>query len=81
MTRRLLTGTVISTSMKNTATVRVDSVNMHPKYHKRYTVSKKYLIHDPEHKAVIGDTVSFKETRPLSKLKKWVLVAVESSHS
>lgn len=75
MTRRVLQGTVVSTKMKKTATVRVNRVVIHPKYHKRYTVSKKYLVHDPEGKAKVGATVSFKETRPISKQKRWVLIA------
>jgi len=81
MTRRTLQGTVVSTSMQKTATVRVDNVKVHPKYHKRYTVSKKYFVHDEEGKAKVGDIVTIKEIRPLSKNKRWVLVSIEPTHS
>lgn len=81
MTRRIIQGTVVSTKMKKTATVRVESVKIHPKYHKRYTVSKKYFVHDELEKAKVGDFVSFKETRPLSKNKRWVLMTTDKANT
>jgi len=69
--KRTFTGTVISDKMDKTIVVRVDRTKVHPKYKKRYTVSKKYKVHDEENKFKIGDKVNFVECRPLSKDKRW----------
>ena len=72
--RRRLVGTVASTKMEKTAVVRVDRTLVHPKYKKRYTVSKRLKAHDPENKAVMGEKVTIEEMRPLSKDKRWRIV-------
>jgi small subunit ribosomal protein S17 len=73
--RRRFQGTVVSTSMKSTAVVKIDRQVAHPKYGKYYTVSRKFPIHDPEGKAKMGDLVEFEECRPLSKTKRWRYVS------
>ncbi len=70
-------GTVLSNKMKNTIVVKVDSYKTHPKYKKRYRVSKKYFAHDEGNTAQMGDVVVIYETRPLSKLKRWTLTKPE----
>ncbi len=67
-------GIVVSDKMDKTVTVRIDSVKIHPKYKKRYTVSKKYKVHDEKNKFKKDDKVSFVECRPLSKDKKWRVI-------
>jgi len=47
---------------------------MHPKYHKRYTVSKNYKAHDEKNEYKPGDKVIIQECRPLSKDKRWRVV-------
>lgn len=69
--RKKFEGIVVSDKMDKTIVARVDSVKIHPKYGKRYTVSKKYKIHDESGKYKIGDKVVFVECRPLSKDKRW----------
>ncbi len=64
-------GIVVSDKMDKTIVVKVDRVKIHPKYKKRYTVSKKYKVHDEKNKFKEGDKVSFVECRPLSKDKRW----------
>lgn len=73
--KRQFNGIIVSTAMKNTAVVKVDRVKTHPRYHKRYTVSKKYHcdLRLPDIK--VGDKVVFEETRPLSKTKRWRIIA------
>ena len=73
-TRRRLNGTVVSDKMDKTVVVRVDRTVVHPKYLKRYTVSKRYKAHDEANTAKTGDEVTIEETRPLSKGKRWRLV-------
>jgi small subunit ribosomal protein S17 len=67
-------GIVISDKMAKTLVVSVDRVKVHPKYKKRYTVSKKYKVHDEKGSYKEGDSVSFIECRPLSKDKKWRVI-------
>lgn len=70
---RSWTGTVVSDKMDKTIVVKVERVEQHPVYGKRMTVSKKYKVHDPENKHTVGETVTFVESRPMSKDKKWVV--------
>lgn len=67
-------GEVVSDKMKKTIVVSVDSVRVHPKYKKRFTVSKRYKVHDEKEKYREGDKVSFIECRPLSKNKRWRVI-------
>ena len=71
-----LVGKVVSNKMQNTITVAVNRVKMHPLYKKRYTVTKKYYAHDQEQQANIGDVVKIRETKPMSKRKRWNLIEV-----
>lgn len=72
--QRKLTGEVVSDKMNKTIVVRVNRVIMHPKYLKRYSVSKKYKVHDEKEQFHIGDKVEFVQCRPLSKDKCWRVV-------
>jgi small subunit ribosomal protein S17 len=69
--RRKFTGVVVSDKSAKTILVKVETIKVHPKYKKRYTVSRKYKVHDEENKFKTGDKVSFVECRPLSKDKRW----------
>lgn len=71
--KRKLTGQVVSNKMMKTVIVKVDSVKVHPKYHKRYTVSKKYPAHADEAYA-IGDKVVIQESKPYSKTVNWKVI-------
>lgn len=68
---RKFRGTAVSTKMQKTAVIRVDREVEHPKYHKKFVMSRKYKIHDPEGKVKAGDFIEFEECRPLSKDKRW----------
>src|SRR3989338_8067296 len=70
---RKLKGTVVSNKMQKTVVVKIDRLKMHPKYQKRFHASKKYKAH-AEGEFVVGDIVIIKETRPLSKEKRWKVV-------
>ncbi|MBI2443743.1 MAG: 30S ribosomal protein S17 [Candidatus Magasanikbacteria bacterium] len=73
---RTFQGAVISAKAPKTITVRVDRFRLHPKYHKKYRVSRKYQVHDERGEAKAGQLVTFAECRPLSKTKRWRLVKV-----
>ena len=74
--KRTKKGTVVSTKMNKTITVAVDRYVTHPKYGKRYKITKKFYAHDEDGKAVEGNLVVIEETKPLSKLKRWTLKEV-----
>ncbi len=72
----MLTGIVSSDKADKTITVTVQSRQTHPIYKKQYTVSRKYMAHDATNQAHIGDRVTIKEVRPVSKRKTWELVEI-----
>jgi small subunit ribosomal protein S17 len=69
-------GLVVSNRMKKTIVVQVDRLVQHPHYKRTIRKSKKYKVHDEENSAGIGDTVRFRETRPLSAEKYHTLVEI-----
>ena len=69
-------GEVVSDKMDKTIVVRVDRRFRPPLYKKVLMRSKKFYAHDAEGTAKTGDVVIIRETRPLSKLKRWELVEV-----
>ncbi|OGG69374.1 30S ribosomal protein S17 [Candidatus Kaiserbacteria bacterium RIFCSPHIGHO2_12_FULL_53_13] len=73
---KFLEGVVVKRAMKDTATVQVERYVKHPKYKKFQRRSKKFLVHDPGNTAEIGDKVKIRETRPISKRKRFVIVKV-----
>lgn len=73
--RRKFNGIVVSDKSDKTIVVKVETVKVHPKYKKRYTMSRKYKVHDEKNQYKTGDVVSFVECRPLSRDKRWRVVA------
>jgi len=69
-------GQVISDKMSKTIVVQVERRVPHPKFGKIVRVLKKFYAHDENKKAKTGDRVLIRETRPLSKTKRWELVEV-----
>ncbi len=66
-------GVVVKTAMKDTATVKVDRYVKNAKYKKYFIRSKKYLAHDPGNTVKVGDKVTIVATRPISKLKHFMI--------
>lgn len=75
-TRRSLQGTVVSDAMDQTITVRVERRYKHPLYGKYVRSHKKYMAHDADNSAHVGDTVDIVACRPMSKMKRWRLTEV-----
>ena len=71
MPKRVMQGVVVSDKMDKTVTVKVEHRIMHPLYKKFIRRTKKYAAHDENNACKIGDTVSIRECRPISKRKKW----------
>ncbi len=74
--RKEFVGVVVSDKMDKTVVVRVDRKVQHPLYKKHIVKSKKYHAHDPNNECRVGDIVVIRETRPLSKTKRWVVVKI-----
>jgi len=74
--RKERVGTVVSTKMDKTISVAVQRTIPHALYKKARKSTKKYKAHDAENTCQEGDLVRIRETRPLSKSKRWMLVEV-----
>jgi len=74
MVKRILKGKVVSDKSNKTVVVEVSRRFVHPKYKKVMTAYKKYHVHDEKNKSKIGDVVSIIESKPISKLKRWIVV-------
>ncbi|QQG38159.1 MAG: 30S ribosomal protein S17 [Candidatus Kaiserbacteria bacterium] len=72
-TGKVFKGVVVKSAMKDTVTVSVERYVQHPKYKKYLRRSKKYLVHNPGNTLQVGDTVTIRETRPISKRKRFVV--------
>ena len=72
--RRRLTGKVVSNKMEKSATVQVERLVKHPRYHKYMKRHKNYMVHDEGNQVNLGDVVVIEESRPISRRKRWVIV-------
>jgi small subunit ribosomal protein S17 len=80
-TRKERVGEVISNKMAKTIVVQIERRFPHARYKKVITAYSKFYAHDEKAEAKVGDKVRIEETRPLSKLKRWRLVAVVEKSS
>ncbi len=74
-TIRQLNGVIVSDKMQKTVVVAVSRLVKHPKYKKYYKVTKRYKAHDEKNEYHTGDKVIIQETKPLSKEKRWIVIA------
>jgi small subunit ribosomal protein S17 len=72
-TGKTFNGVVVKSAMKDTVTVLVERYVKHPKYEKYLRHSKKFLVHNPGNTAQVGDKVTIRETRPISKMKRFII--------
>lgn len=74
---RTKTGRVVSDKMDKTITVMIERRVKHELYGKYFTKSSRLKAHDENNECKLGDLVTIKETRPMSKSKTWSLVKIE----
>lgn len=74
-------GLVVSDKMDKTVVVAVENRSPHPKYLKIVVKTQKYKAHDEENKCKIGDRVRIRETRPLSRTKRWTVAEIIESQT
>jgi small subunit ribosomal protein S17 len=74
MPKRILQGVVVSDKQEKTVVVKVERRFTHPLLKKTVRRSKNYHAHDEASSFKVGDSVSIEETKPISKLKRWIVV-------
>ncbi len=78
MPKRILQGVVVSDKQEKTVVVKVERRFTHPLFKKTVRRSKNFHAHDENKRYKVGDMVSIEETRPLSRLKRWIVVEPET---
>jgi small subunit ribosomal protein S17 len=68
-----ITGTVVSDKGDKTIVISVVTKKTHPVYKKQYTARDRFMAHDEQNSAKVGDLVSIVETRPQSAKKRFRL--------
>ena len=76
--RKVRSGIVVSDKMDKTVTVKVERRVIHSLYKKFIRRSKKYSAHDENNACKVGDVVSIRECKPISKNKRWEVLAEDA---
>ena len=71
-----LTGTVVSDKMEKTVVVAIERQVRHDLYGKSQRKTSKFVAHNEDNQAKLGDTVAIAESRPLSRRKRWIVTRV-----
>ncbi len=74
--RKVRTGRVVSDKMEKTVIVQVADSKLHPLYKKVMRQRTRFKVHDESDQCKLGDLVKIRETRPISKDKRWRVVEV-----
>ena len=74
--RKTKIGKVVRDNMDKTVVVTVARRRSYRLYKKSLNVRKKYVVHDAQNEASVGDLVSLIETRPMSRTKRWRLLDI-----
>ena len=79
MPKRILQGVVVSDKQEKTVVVKVERRFTHPLLKKTVRRSKNYHAHDETKAYKVGDQVSIEETKPISRLKRWIVIGQPAS--
>lgn len=74
MPKKILEGIIINDTLDKTVSILVERTIMHHKYKKVIKKSAKYHAHDPDNKYKKGERIRIEESKPFSKLKKWIVI-------
>ena len=74
--RQQKVGVVVSNKMQKTVVVEVERLVMHPLYQKYLRRRSRFMAHDERNECRIGDRVEIRETRPLSRHKRWAVKSI-----
>jgi small subunit ribosomal protein S17 len=70
---KILTGKVAHVGSFKTITVEVVQITRHPLYRKTMRSTKRMLVHYEGTELKVGDAVTIIETRPISRLKRFIV--------
>ena len=76
MARKQQTGTVLKDKNDKSVVVGVSWLQRDKIYKKARRMLTKFVVHDEQNSATIGDRVLIEESRPISKSKRWRLVNI-----
>jgi len=71
--RRTLIGRVVSDKMDKTVVVATETLVRHPLYGRTIRRTTRFKAHDEANACGVGDTVEITESRPLSRVKRWLI--------
>ncbi|MGH2368592.1 MAG: 30S ribosomal protein S17 [Chloroflexota bacterium] len=74
--KRELVGRVVSDKMQKTVVVAVQNLRRHRLYQRTVRRTKKYMVHNEQDEAKLGDLVRIRESRPLSRHKHWQVITI-----
>jgi small subunit ribosomal protein S17 len=77
MPKRTMQGEVVSDKQDKTVVVRVERRFTHPVMKKTIRRSKTFHAHDEKNEFKVGDLVEIQEHKPISKLKRWLVISGE----
>ena len=80
MSKRLLSGKVVSSKGNKTIVVEVTRRVKHKLYKKIIKIVKKYHAHDEINEYKIGDNVIIQESKPISKMKSWIVYKIDTNN-
>lgn len=69
MSIKTIIGKVIKVDKNDTAKILTTRTVKHKKYHKKYEITKKYLVVNPDNKYKVDQNVIIESIRPVSKNK------------
>ena len=71
-----IVGTVVSNKMAKSVVVTVERQVRHGAYGKQQRLTSRFMAHDEESAAKVGDRVAVVPSRPLSRRKRWVVTRI-----
>ena len=74
--RKIRVGQVVSDKMDQTRVVEIETVKVHPIYHRAVRHHRRFKAHDENNVSKTGDKVRIIETRPMSKEKRWRIAEI-----
>ncbi len=76
MAKAEIVGTVVSNKMDKSVVVAVERQVRDSLYGKQQRLTSRFMAHDEQNEAKVGDRVAITETRPLSRRKRWTVTSV-----
>ena len=76
MAKTEIVGTVVSNKMTKSVVVTVERQVRHGMYGKQLRLTSRFMAHDEQNSAQVGDRVALVPSRPLSRRKRWVVTRI-----